>query len=62
MCTKGVYKIQPRVLLVRGILDRYTKLQLNEVSIVELESSPDEIVKEFLISSETMKRLAFARN
>jgi hypothetical protein len=29
---------------------------------MELESSPDEIVKEFLISSETMKRLAFARN
>jgi len=24
VCIKGVYKIQPRVLLVRGILDRYT--------------------------------------
>ena len=24
MCTKGVYKIQPRVLLIHGILDRYT--------------------------------------
>jgi hypothetical protein len=62
VCIKGVYKIQPRVLLVRGILDRYTNFKLDEVSIAEFESSLDEIVKEFLISSETMKRLAFARN
>ena len=47
VCIKGVYKIQLRVLLVRGILNRYTKLQFDEVSIAEFESSPDEIVKEF---------------
>jgi hypothetical protein len=35
---------------------------VDEVIITELESSPDEIVKEFLISLETMKMLAFARN
>ena len=35
---------------------------IGEVSITELESSLDEMVKEFLISSGTEKILAFVRN
>jgi hypothetical protein len=35
---------------------------IEEVSIKELESSQDQMVKEFLVSSETEETLAFRRN
>ena len=62
VCIKGVYKIQLKSFAGPKNTGQVYKLQLHEVSIAELESSPDEIVKEFLISSETMKMLACARN
>jgi CRISPR/Cas system-associated protein Cas5 (RAMP superfamily) len=43
VCIKGVYKIEPKVLLIQRMIDMYAHYN-EEVSIAELESLLDEII------------------